>query len=378
MAVTLSHYVLTEQSSSCLSSHLVLEYHQAIFQRSFEVLPLFYWATEAIPHFLNPLVVFARFSSWSSWPALGVVPPCWHAVLPGRPSLVLVYAGFCCRHVIVSWARQLGTEDAKKRKSAGLLAVLECNARNSFQPQCVGRQGRCFHCRCSERRRLFKILKFDFSTLFCLRFPRFLRGTLVDEPPVKDWCLPGTVCHQSHPQSSGLASGWQGNIGKPPWHWSRTPGFCTCRILDLGCSQTLQPVLPRWHVHTSAMRIYDVCQGPKESVCLTCLLSTSPQLYFGHLWTIQGFAKLLRLSLWWPLHLRSACVSDLLGLSDSMVSWVILLGIQTSHSSAPVHTGSCLAGKGWEGSRIRESPKCLNIGSCMILSIIVHLQSIHT
>ena len=55
----------------------------------------------------------------------------------------------------------------------------------------------------------------------------------------------------------------------------------------------------------------------------------------------------------------------------------ILLGIQTSHSSAPVHTGSCLAGKGWEGSRIRESPKCLNIGSCMILSILVHLQ-IHT
>ena len=107
-------------------------------------------------------------------------------------------------------------------------------------------------------------------------------------------------------------------------------------------------------------------------------LVSCPQLYFGHLWTIQGFAKLLRLSLWWPLHLRSACVSDLLGLSDSMVSWVILLGIQTSHSSAPVHTGSCLAGKGWEGSRIRESPKCLNIGSCMILSIIVHLQSIHT
>lgn len=187
-----------------------------------------------------------------------------HASVPdrrGQPWALCRHAGMLCYLGAPAWCwfmpvsvvdmslcLELGSWGQKMQRKGKVLdcwQFLRCNARNSFQPQCVGRQGRCFHCRCSERRRLFKILKFDFSTLFCLRFPRFLRGTLVDEPPVKDWCLPGTVCHQSHPQSSGLASGWQGNIGKPPWHWSRTPGFCTCRILDLGCSQTLQPVLPR-------------------------------------------------------------------------------------------------------------------------------------
>lgn len=109
-----------------------------------------------------------------------------------------------------SWGQKM----QRKGKVLDCWQFLRCNARNSFPPQCVGRQGRCFLCRCSERRRLFKILKFDFSdfsTFFCLCFPRFLRGTLVDEPPVKDWCLPGTVCHQSHPQSSGRI----GVAGKP-------------------------------------------------------------------------------------------------------------------------------------------------------------------
>ena len=279
-------------------------------------------------HFLNPLVLFARFSSWSSWPALGVVPPCWHAVLPGRPA----WCRFMPVSVVdMSLCLELGSWGQKMQRKGTVLdcwQFLRCNARNSFPPQCVGRQGRCFHCRCSERRRLFKILKFDFSTFFILFLPLL---SPIFERHTRWWTSCQRLVPSWHRLSSVTSSELWTGIGVAGKHRETTKEttlaleqntwlLSTCRILDLGCSQTLQPVLPRWHVHTSAMRIDDVCQGPKESVCLTCLLSTSPQLYFGHLWTIQGFAKLLRLSLWWPLHLHSACVSDLLGLSDSMDS----------------------------------------------------------
>ena len=132
------------------------------------------------------------------------MPPCWHAARPGRLGLVLVV------------------------DRDGGMAVLEVQCPELFPTTVRGEAGMKLGLLCvvrgedSRYQARFQHLVCLACPLFCLRFPQFLRGTLVDEPPVKDWCLPGTVCHQSHPQSFG-ALGWQRNHKQTGFHQCNYP-----------------------------------------------------------------------------------------------------------------------------------------------------------